>query len=449
MHILKSYFLILLFFSSSPIHSQNQWSLEDCINHAKKNNIDVLRQHLQNKTLSEDVTIAKGNFYPDLSFNASQGFSLGNSFNVSTGVGQLESSFNSFSLSSSLNVFSGFLNKYNLQKAKLISQKGLAELDQIYLDLTLNIANNYLTVLFNKEILSVAQEQIDISEQEVARLQRLYDSGLTTKSELLQMKSTLANDKKEYTIALNNLNNSKIELKELLDIKTISDFSLEDIDLSDFESVVFSESLQSINRRALTINPQLKASELNNAITEKNIKIAKAEFSPKLNFNYNYGTNYYHILGREDVVFNQVTQQFEDNGFFVQLNNNRTHFLSLNLTVPIFNRLATKSKLSKSEFEYEIAQIEFVDQKNQLKNKVEIAYNDVIAAKESLNSAIIASESQKEAFHINQEKYSQGLLTSFDFLESKSNYIQTESALVQAKYDYLFKIKVLNYYLDF
>lgn len=438
-------FLVLI---SLKLFSQTKWSLEDCIKHAKENNIDVLKQKLQNESFYEDITTAKGNYYPDASFNASQGFSLGNSFNVSTGVGQLESSFNSFSLSSSLNVFNGFTNKYSLQKARLTSEKGLADLDQIYLDISLNIANKYLTVLFNKEILVVAEEQVQISSQEVNRLNELFSSALASKSELLQMKSTLALDKKELIIAQNNLYKSKIELQELLDIKAIGDFEIEDINLSDFDSTAYSEEIESIFNKALQVNPLIKSSELNNDINEKEIRISKANFYPKLNFNYSYGSNYYHILGQEDVVFNQDTQQFEDNGFFVQLNNNRTHYLGLSLVVPIFNRLATKTNYNKSKIQLEISNKELENQKNQLKNKVEIAYNDVITAKASLESARLASLSQKEAFKINQNKYKEALMTSFDFLESKSNYIKTESELVKAKYDYLFKIKLLNYYIN-
>tara|TARA_R110002033_G_C3897081_1_gene239727 strand:+ start:25014 stop:26354 length:1341 start_codon:yes stop_codon:yes gene_type:complete len=443
---MKHLLLCFLFFLKLSVYSQDKWSLEDCINHAKSNNIDILKQQLQNKSFNEDIMYSKGSYYPDVTFNGSQGFSLGNSFNVSTSVGQLESSFNSFSLSSSINVFNGFTNKYSLQRAKLLSEKGLADLDQVYLDLALNITNNYLTVLFNKEIVDVAKEQVEISRQEVSRLKQLYESFLTSKSELLQMESIWSSDTKELLIAKNNFKNSKIALKELIDINDIESFDVEDIDLSDFESIVFSNTPQSIFKVALKTNPQLKSTELSSEVNEKNIKIAKANFYPKLNLNYNYGSNYYHILGQNDLVFNQDTEQFEDNGFFVQLNNNRTHYIGLSLTVPIFNKFVSKTNLNKSKIELEINKVELISQKSQLKNKIEKAYNNVLTAKASLDSAISASNFQREAFPINQKKYIEGLITSFDFLKSKSDYIKNESDLLQAKYDYLFKIKVLNYY---
>lgn len=445
MKYLLIYFLI---FFSFCVYSQSKWSLDECIKHAKENNIDVLKQQLQNESFNEDIINVKGNFYPDASFNATQGFSLGNSFNVSTGVGQLESSFNSFSLSSSLSIFNGFANKYNLQKARLVKKKGAADLEQVYLNLALNIANNYLTVLFNKEIVSVAIEQVQISKQEVDRLEKLNKSALASASELLQMKATLSTDTKELQMAQNNLNNSKIELKELLDINYIANFDIEEVDILDFESAAFSATASSIYNEALKTNPLIESSQFNAEMTQKDIQIAKANFYPTLNLNYSYSSNYYHILGREDLVFNQDTQQFEDNGFFVQLNNNRTHYIGLILSVPIFNRFETKTNLNKAKIDLEIKEIELKNHKNQLRNKVEIAYNNVLTAKASLDDAMSALNSQKEAFYINQSKYASGLLTNFEFLKSKSLFIKAESDLVQAKYDYLFKIKVLNYYVN-
>lgn len=436
----------LIFCLTISSFAQKKWTLEDCINHAKINNIDILRQQNQNQSFSEDIKVAKGNYYPDLSFSATQGYSLGNSFNVSTGVGQLESRFNSFSLASSLNVFSGFLNKYTLKKANLTKQKGALDIDALALDLSINISNNYLTVLFNKGILEVAKEQVVISELEEKRLGSLYELALVGKIEYLQIQSTLAMDRKEVSIAENSLRTSLIELRQLLDISTIENFDIEDIDISTYEGNLFTNDVNSAVITALEVNPQLKAAEINEQISQLDVKIAKSEFSPKLNFSYNYGTNFFGILGEDNVVFDQTTMQFIDNGFFVQLDNNRTHFLSLNLSVPIFNRFKTKSNYNKSKIEAEIRKIELENQKSELKNKVEIAYNDLLTAKATLEASKIAASTQEEAFNIVSEKYKDALISNFDFLETKSNYIKTQSELVKTKYDYLFKIKVLDFY---
>lgn len=442
---MKHLFLVIILISNF-LTAQNKWSLADCISHAKEHNIDIVKQQFQNNIITEDITIAKGNYFPDLNFSGSQGFSLGNSFNISTGVGQQESRFNSFSLSSSLSLFNGFKNRYELQKSKLSTEKGAIDLNKLGLDLSLNIANNYLQVLFNKEIVSVAAEQEVISQQEVNRLHKLFQSALKSKSELLEMRSTYALDQKELLIAKNNLKNSLITLQELLDIKTIEDFDIKDILVIDFEDAVPLLNANDIYTKALETNPLLKSTQLSSDISEKNIQIAKSNFYPSLNFNYSYSSNYYHLQGSTDEVFNQQTNQNENNGFLTQLENNKTHYLGFSLTVPVFNRFYTQSSVDKSKVAMEIKQVEFENQKKELLNKIKIAHNDISTAKATLNATQSAVTSQEEAFTIAQKKYQRGLSTSYEFLESKSKYIQTKSEFIKAKYDYLFKIKVLEYY---
>ena len=442
---MRTLFNILIFILCSSLSAQEKWSLEKCIDYAKEHNVDVQKQQFQNKITEEDITIAKGDYFPDAKFSATQGFSLGNSFNVSTGVGQRESRFNSFNLSSSVNLFNGFRARYKLQQAKLNAEKGGFDLDQLGLDLSLNIANKYLQVLFNKETIAVAEEQQEISGQEVDRLTRLFNSALKPKNDLLEMESTFAVDKKETLIAKNNLNNSLIELQELLDIKPIDNFDVEAIKINDFESHVLID-IDAIYNNALEKNPLLKSTQLTEEIKERDIKIGKSNFYPKLDFNYSYGSSYYHLQGGDDLVFNQQTSQFEDNGFLVQLDNNRTHYLGFTLSIPVFNKFLTRSNIDKSKIELEITQVELKNQKKELKNKINIAYNDVLTAKATLEASETALMFQKEAFSIAQNKYNQGSLTSYEFLESKSKYIQSQSELIKAKYDYLFKIKVLKYY---
>ena len=136
-YIIVGYFCLI----TMNTFSQKKWTLEKCIEYAKEHNVDVIKQKIRTNIINSDIKIAKGSYLPDASFNGSQNFSLGNSFNVSTGVGQLESSSNSFSLSSSLNVFNGFSNKYKLQKSYLSKEKLEADINQIQFDLTLNIIN--------------------------------------------------------------------------------------------------------------------------------------------------------------------------------------------------------------------------------------------------------------------------------------------------------------------
>lgn len=438
--------IIILLLSGWLSFGQQNWSLEDCLNHANEQNPEILLQKFRNQIAEKEVKRTKSSYLPDLNFNASQGFNLGNSFNVSTNVGQLESRFNSFSLSSSTNLFEGFSNRYKSQIANIEKEKGETDLNKIRLDLSLNIANKYLEILFNKELLQVAEKQREISNQEVLRLTELFEAAIKPKSELLAMQSTNALDNKNFIVAQNNVNIGLIELKEMIDIKDVQNFDIQNIDVGSVGNEIIFLNPSTIYDEALSSNPSLRSAQHSLDISEKNIQVAKSRFYPKINFNYSYGSNYYHLQGKEDLIFNQVTQQFEANGFFKQLNSNKTHYLGFSLTAPIFNRFATKIDVDKSKIEAEMSEVELVNEKNKLKNTIEIAHKNVLTAEATLNASKTALLAQKEAFDIAQRKYRRGFITSYEFLEEKSNYTKTEAELISAKYDYLFKVKLLEFY---
>lgn len=441
------YTLVTIFicFFHTNILAQENWSLEECITYAKEHNVDVIKQKIRNEILKSDIKINQGKYLPDATFNASQNFSLGNSFNVSTNVGQRESSSNSFSLSSSIPIFNGFSNRYNLQKSKVSLEKGELDVAKIRFDLSLNITNKYLQVLFNKEILRVAQEQIHISEQNYNRLKRLYKNGLTGKRKFLEIASVYAADRKEIVVAENKVNRSVLELKELLGVEQINNFDVKEIKIDTVRNVLLPKT---ISENMINNNPLVRSSIFDVELKKKDLKISKANFYPKVNLNYSYSTNYFHILGQRDVVYNQQTKQNEPNGFWVQLNNNRTHFISLSASVPIFNRFLTRESYKKAKEEIKISEIELANQKMLLENKIKIAVNDADMAKAALESSKIAYESQQNAFDILNKQYQKGNISNYEFLQGKSKLIKDTSEYIKAKYDYLFKNKILAYYMN-
>jgi outer membrane protein len=436
--------VITILLGSLVTSAQKKWSLNDCITYAEEYNITVLKQAIQSEILNSDVVIAKGNYLPNANFNGSQNFSLGNSFNVSTGVGQSESRSNSFSLSSSVLIFKGFSNKYTLQKANLNISKAASDVDKIRFDLRLNVTNKYLQVLFQKELLKIAEEQVLISQKNFFRLKLLFDETLISKRDVLEIEATLASDTKELIVTKNRVSTGLIELKELLGIYEIDNFDIDQL-LTDGLGEK-SNSFLDVTNLIIDNNPTIKSSQFSVDIKKKNIQLAKTNFYPSINLSYSYGSNYYHIQGRKDEVLNQQTNQLVDNGFWTQLNSNRTHFLGFSATVPIFNRFSTRENYKKSKEEVKLAEIELANDKFVLKNKIKIALNDLNTAKASLKASRIAYVTQKEAFGIVQENYNRGNITNVVFLESKSKMIRNASDFIKTKYDLLFKEKVLSYY---
>ncbi len=440
-NILKYLIFSFLIIVSNNLHSQKKWTLEECISYAKENNVEVIKQKIRTEILVSDTKISKGNFLPDANFNASQNLSLGNSFNVSTNVGQRESSSNSFSLSSSLNIFNGFSDKYKLQKSKLEESKSEIKIEKIRFDLALNITNKFLQVLFNKEIFLVTKQQVDISKQNYDRLKKLYEKALIGKREVLEIESTLSSDQKEKNIAKNNVQNSLIELQELLGIKQFINFDIEEIKIKNSLNKDIKLTEDVLNR-----NPEIVSSKINLELRKKDIKISKASFYPRINLNYSYSSNYFHILGQEDLVFNQETNQTEPNGFWVQLNNNRTHYIGLSAVFPIFNRFSTIENNKKAKEELKISEIDLKNKRQVLRNKIKIAYNDVNTAESNLKAAKIAFNTQKQAFDIVQKQYLLGNINNYEFLESKTKLTRNNSEYIKAKYEYFFKWKILDFY---
>jgi outer membrane protein len=440
-NILKYIIFSFLLFVTNNLHSQKKWTLEDCIKYAKENNVEVIKQKIRSAIVNSDIKISQGNYLPDANFNASQNLSLGNSFNVSTNVGQSESSSNSFSLSSSLPIFNGFSNKYKLEKSRLEKEKSEAEIERIRFDLNLNITNKFLQVLFNKEILKLTNQQFNISKQNYNRLKKLYSKALTGKRELLEIEATLSFDQKENLVAENNVQNSLIVLQELLGITEIKNFEIAEILVKNFISKNFE-----FNDEILDRNPIIISSKLDLELKNRDIKLSKANFFPRINLNYLYSSNYFHILGQEDLVFNQITNQNEPNGFWMQLNNNRTHYIGLSAVFPIFNRFLTRENNKKAKEELKISKIEFESNKQVLRNKIKIASNDVKTAESSLSSSKIAYTTQNEAFEIIQKQYLLGNINNYEFLESKAKLNRNNSDYIKAKYEYFFKVKILNYY---
>jgi len=442
--IFKFFFFLIIIYPLSKVYAQEKFSLEDCLSYAKKHNYRVNQQRKRIETTESDIKIAKGNYLPNLSFTASQNFSLGNSFDVSTNVGQRESSSNSFSLSSSLTVFNAFSNKYKSEKAWLSLKKANTSVEEILFDLYINVTNKYLQILLSKEILKVAKEQVVISKNHYDRLLKLYKNDLSNKREMLEIESTLASDEKEVIIIMNRISNNLIELQELIGYEQKKEFDIEDVILEEVKLT----DIKNVSEEIIKTNPQIKLLNYNIKIQEKDLQLLKTNFYPKVNLSYSYSSRYFHILGEEDRVFNSDTNMFEPNGFWVQLNNNRTHFIGLSAIVPIFNGFSFTENHKKSKKRLEIQKLELEEGKQRLRNKIKVAKNDLASSKATLKSSKIAFKKQELAFEIIQKQYEKGNINSYLFLEGKNKLLRSNSGYVKARYDLMFKNKVLAFYLN-
>ena len=416
-------------------------SLEKCIELAKAKNIEVVNQKYNNLKLKSDENISKGSFLPNLSFNASQNFNLGSSFNISTGVGQQESRSNNFNFTSSIVLFDGLSNINNLKLSKLKIENGELQLKSIEKALELSITNEYLQALFYKEALKITRNRLKNSMKQLNRVKILYENMSITKSELLENKSLVESDKNSISETENSLKNSLIKLKELISFEGIDNFDIQETDIK-----FSNQEMESFIHDGLDNHASIRVLESNMKINELRIKVSKAVFYPKISFDYSYGTGYYHLQGKDDLVFNNLTNKLENNGFIKQLDNNKTHFLGFSITIPVFNRFATKENYKKSKIDFNISEIYLINKKIEIINRASQAYNNVLTAKASLKSVAKILAFQEESFRVSNEKYELGISSVYDFIDSRDRLFNAQSDYVKSKYDYLFKFKILEYY---
>ncbi len=428
--------LLITLLSALGGYSQKKWTLKECVNYALENNITIKQNKLNVKLAEKDVDIAKGNFLPDLNGSSRGTFSSGLSQDRN-GVLQNTQNFNSsFSLSSGGTIFNGFRN-INSKKQAVLGVKG-NELDlaKIENDISLNVVNTYLNVLFAKENLAVAVVQAEISKKQIARAKAQFEAGAIPKGDLLNVQSTASNDAQNVVLQENTLNLALLRLAQLLQIST-DNFDVEKINIDSPSLSLLYNSSNAVYQKALTNRPEIERAKLNVENSLISLQIAKGAYLPNLTYS----------LGVSSSFFHQFNNLIRPNDYFIrQINDRISYSAGLSLNIPIFNRFQTKNRVAKSIINKDISEIALESQKLQLQQEIEKSYLDAKAAAKTYEAANISLEAQNEAFKNAQVSYDYGSMTQFDFDQVRNRLVNAEGAMIRAKYDYVFKTKVLKFY---
>jgi len=440
--------LVLVFFTT--IQAQDKkWTLRECVNYALDNNISIKQQELSKDLIEEDITIAKGNFYPSLSASASQNYNFGSFIDINGGRVSRDSRSNNFGLNTGVTLFNGFRNKNNLLQAKKRLEAAGFDLEENKNGIMLYVVNSYLNVLLNKESLLIAEDQIAISESQVEKSKDLVEAGSSPKAVLLEAEAVLATNEQQLTTAQNSLDLSLLSLAQLLQLSH-KGFDIQEVELNINSASLIYNDTDDIFNKAVSLLPEIKSAELAVENSELSVEIAKSSYYPTLSFGAGLGTSYQHSQGQEDLRpvvdpdTNLVTMV--PNGFGEQLDNNLGYNFGFSLNIPIFNRFQTKSGVTKAQIYQEQSELQLLDKQIKLRETIEKAYAD---AKASLNQYVSAQKSlkaQNESFKNAQESYNSGVMTSFDFDQVRNRLVNAQSSLVNAKYNFVFRTKLLEYY---
>jgi outer membrane protein len=429
--------------------SQKKWTLKECVDHAIENNITVQQSLLNLELAKLNVKNTKGNFLPNLNTSASQGFNFGSFLGIDGSRISRDTRGNTFSANSSTTLFNGFRNLNTYKQAKLGVDRSQLNLEKIQNDISLFVVNGYLNVLFAKENLNVAKTQAAISKTQVEAATQRYEAGITAKGDLLNAKSTAASDQQNVVSQENVLSIALLNLAQSLQIPP-KGFDILNIEIDNPSGVLLFNNSEIVYQKALSTQPQIKNAKLGIINAEYNIEIAKSFLKPSINFSFGVNTSYQHLQGRKDEIMikNPVTGISDTipNGFFKQFSDKLGHNFSLNISIPIFNRTQSKTNIARQFINKELSQVNLDNEKLQLQQSIEQAFVDSKAAAKTFEASKVSLEAQREAFKNAQESYNLGTSTLFDFDLVRNRLVSAESALIRAKYDYVFKTKVLQFY---
>lgn len=435
MNMKNSILVVLLLVTTFSFGQGKKWTLEECVNHAVENNISVKQAELTTLTREQDVIASRGQFLPSLSANASQSINIGSGFDPVSfeRINQTTHSTN-FGANVSQNVFNGFrtLNLYKQSKLNLESSQ--LELSRIKDDISLNVVNAYLNVLFNKENLAVAQAQYEFSGKQLEQVQQLVDAGVQPKGNLLDAQATLSNDEQSVTVAENNLELAKLTLSQLLQVP-FSGFDVQVADVGQPSETMLYADTNSIYGFAVDNRWEIKVAEKNMENAVLGTEISKAGYYPSVSLNYGFSS-----------IWSESENDFTKTPFFREIDQNKGHNISLRVNIPIFSQFANKTAVAQSRINEETMQYNLEQAKLTLQENIQRAFTDANAALKTYLAAQRSVEAREEAFKNAQERYNIGAMNAFDFEQSRNNLISSQSSLINAKYDFVFKTKVLDFY---
>ncbi|WP_281297410.1 TolC family protein [Flavobacterium limnophilum] len=437
--------LFILLFGLSIQAQTKKWTLEECVKYAIDNNISIKQTELDTKTADIDKKGAIGNFIPSLNSNASHSWNVGLNQDPTTGLLRNQTTqYSSIGAGLGVDIYKGMQNQNTLRKANLSILAAKYQLTKMQEDVALNVANAFLQVLFNKENLKVQQEQKAINEKQLARSEELVKAGSVPRGDLLDIKATVASDNQRVIAAENALLISKLSLAQLLQLKEFYDFDVTDDTSVKDENNILAQTPIAIYDKAKEERTELKIAKTNLEIAEKNVAIAKGGYQPTLQGFYNFNTR---ISYADTYTFvNGVAVAHPAASFGDQFTDNKGQAFGAQLSIPIFNGFSARNNVERSKVNLEKSKIAVEQEELALQRNVYTAFTDAKGGLNAYESALSALDARQEAYNYAKEKYAVGMMNSFDFNQSQTLLSVAQSEVLRTKYDYIFKIKILEFY---
>ncbi|WP_313383649.1 TolC family protein [Chishuiella sp.] len=428
------FFTIIFFLSNKSYTQQTQdWTIEDCITYATENNLTVQHNKFNEELVNQDKKMANNAWLPIISGNVDNNFTIG-AYNPTIRQGYYQFS-NSTGIQSNINIYRGGQVKLNKEKAEIDLQAAKTQTEVTINDISIQLTNYYLTILLNKELKKVAEANLEVSRLLLDQNNKRFKIGKVSQAVVAQSESEVAQTARDVVTAQIEIERSLLNLSILLQLNSYKDFNISSIKIPDeLSSRLY--NLDEVLAYAQNNQPVVKNGLLQMQSAEKSIEIAKTSLLPSITGSYNFGTNYIQYFNKE----------LRQKAFAVQLGNNITNVFGLSLSVPIWNQYAYKINIQKAKINQNMVEVNYKQAKQDVYVNVQSAYFEETSSYASYTSMKEAYNYAKISYEFALKSYNAGTINLYDFNRSRTDALVAQSKMLQAKYNYIFKQKVLDFY---
>lgn len=414
------------------VQAQETWDLQRCISHAIEHNLSIKQKEAARNQSQVELNTAQWSRLPNLNGNVGQSFNFGRALQADNTYGNRNTRNANFSLGTNIPLFTGMQIPNNIALSKLNLKAATEDLAKAKEDISIQVASYFLQVLFNEELMKVARSQMKLSQEQLDKKMAFFKNGKASEAEVLEAKSRLAQDELSVVQAENNYQLALLDLSQLLELTSPDNFRISVPDIQDYSADLTLP--EEVYAQALMNKPAIKAAQYRLQGAEKSIRIAQSAYYPQLSFGAGIGTNYYHLSGIENASFG------------TQWRENMNKYLQVSLNVPIFNRFQTRNRVKSARIQHTALSWQLEESKKALYKEIQQAYYNALAAESKYKSSQSASESAEASFQLMSEKYANGKASATEYNEMRTAWMKTLSDGIQAKYEFVYRSKILDFY---
>lgn len=428
------YILMLCAWPLFSVQAQEAWDLRKCIEYAIEHNLTVKQQEAAREQSAVELNTAQWSRLPNLSGSMSHSFNFGRSLQADNTYQSINTQSTGINLSTSVPLFTGFQINNNIALSKLNLKAATEDLKKAKDDISIQIASTYLQILFNEELAKVARSQVELSKEMLEQKQAFFNSGKASESELYEAKARVAQDELSAVQAANNYKLALLDLSQLLELTSPDNFSIVSPQIDSISSSSLLISPADIYTDAVLSKPSIKAAQYRLEGAQKSVRIAQSAYYPQLSLGAGLSTNYYNVSGRENGNFGS------------QLRDNFSQYIGLSLSIPIFNRFATRNRVRSARIQQNTLGWQLEESKKTLYKEIQQAYYNAVSSEAQYRSSRTADEAAKASFDLMKEKYAYGKANGTEYNEARTIWLKAVSDRLQAKYDFLYRTKILDFY---